>query len=68
MADHRDTFLANAPCSGLDAAKVVEMFEVLSDEEQAKVELNLMHISSRTWPEQYLWQHIEKNGLRVDRD
>lgn len=71
MTDHRCKFLASAPCSGLDAPKVVEMFEALSDVEQSEVERNLrsLHLyGSSTWPETYLWQHIEKNGLRVDRD
>ena len=71
MADYRNSFLANAPQGPFDAAKVVEMFEALSDDEQADVERNLLTLhlyGSSTWPEQYLWQHIEKNGLRVDRD
>lgn len=67
MADIRGSFLSIAPTSGLDAAKVVEMFEALSDEDQHDVELNLMHISSKTWPEEYLWKHINENGLRIDR-
>lgn len=68
MADIRNTFLASAPNSALDASKVVDMFEALNDVEQNEVEKNLMHIASKTWPETYLWNHIEKNGLRVDRD
>lgn len=71
MADYRNEFLTNAPTSSLDGLKIVEMFEALSDEDQSAVEKNLrtLHLyGSSTWPETYLWQHIEKNGLRVDRD
>ncbi|AHJ10774.1 hypothetical protein P106B_91 [Rhizobium phage vB_RglS_P106B] len=67
--EYRNEFLTKAPQAGPFAAKeIVEQFEMLNDEEQNAVEKNLMHLYSRTWPEQYLWEYIEKNGLRVDRD
>jgi hypothetical protein len=68
-AEYRNEFLTKKQHFGPHGAKdLVDAFEVLSDVDQNAVEKNLMHIYSRTWPETYLWNHIEKNGLRVDRD
>jgi hypothetical protein len=68
-AEFRNEFLTKKQHFGPFGAKdLIDAFELLSDEEQNEVEKNLMHIYSRTWPEELLWKHIEKNGLRVDRD